>query len=100
MRSCAVTPQQGLGATLFGAKAKDPWDTQVQLRHEDPTVTLRNYQKSIPANVRAAALALDKELIGTPANRFEQVLNRSGFDDRLEAIESLEPPARIELATC
>jgi integrase len=51
-------------ATLFGAKAKDPRDTQAQLRHADPTVTLRHYQKSIPASVKAAALALEAELIG------------------------------------
>ncbi len=69
-------------ATLFGAKAKDPRDTQAQLRHADPTVTLRHYQKSIPANVRAAALALEEELICTPRNQFEQVLNRSELGDR------------------
>jgi integrase len=51
-------------ATLFGAKAKDPRDTQAQLRHADPSVTLRHYQKSIPASVRAAAVALETELIG------------------------------------
>jgi integrase len=51
-------------ATLFGAKAKDPRDTQAQLRHADPSVTLRHYQKSIPASVRAAAVALESELIG------------------------------------
>jgi integrase len=51
-------------ATLFGAIAKDPRDTQAQLRHADPAVTLRHYQKSIPASVRAAALALETELIG------------------------------------
>lgn len=50
-------------ATLFGAKAKDPRDTQAQLRHADPSVTLRHYQKSIPASVRAAAVALESELI-------------------------------------
>jgi integrase len=50
-------------ATLFGAKAKDPRDTQPQLRHADPSVTLRHYQKSIPAGVRAAAIALEAELI-------------------------------------
>jgi integrase len=60
-------------ATLFGAKAKDPRDTQAQLRHADPAVTLRHYQKSIPASVRAAALALEEELIGTATNRFEEV---------------------------
>jgi integrase len=51
-------------ATLFGAKAKDPRDTQAQRRHADPSVTLRHYQKSIPASVRAAAVALETELIG------------------------------------
>jgi len=75
-------------ATLFGGKAKDPRDTQAQLRHADPTVTLRHYQKSIPANVRAAALALEEELIGTPGNQFEQVLNRSEFDDQLQVPEN------------
>jgi integrase len=50
-------------ATLFGEKAKDPRDTQAQLRHADPSVTLRHYQKSIPASVRAAAVALEVALI-------------------------------------
>jgi integrase len=75
-------------ATLFGAKAKDPRDTQAQLRHADPTVTLRHYQKSIPASVRAAALAFEEELIGSSANRSEQVLNRSTLDDSLEVLEN------------
>ena len=75
-------------ATLFGAKAKDPRDTQAQLRHADPTVTLRHYQKSITASVRAAALALEEELMGSSANRSEQVLNRSIFDDSLEVLEN------------
>ena len=63
--------------TLFGAKAKDPRDTQAQLRHADPSMTLRHYQKSIPSSVRAAAEALETELIG-PKNTepIEQVLNR------------------------
>ena len=51
-------------ATLFGAIAKDPRDTQAQLRHADPSVTLRHYQKSIPASVRAAALAFETVLVG------------------------------------
>jgi integrase len=70
-------------ATLFGAKAKDPRDTQAQLRHADPTVTLRHYQKSIPASVRIAAVALEAELIGRkrPKNS-EQVLNRSISKER------------------
>ena len=74
-------------ATLFGAKAKDPRDTQAQLRHADPTVTLRHYQKSIPASVKAAALALEEELIGIPGNQFEQVLNRSEFCDEMQVLE-------------
>jgi len=73
-------------ATLFGAKAKDPRDTQAQLRHPDPTVTLRHYQKSVPSSVRAAAVALEEELIGSSVNRSEQVLNRSAFDDALEVL--------------
>lgn len=64
--------------TLFGAKAKDPRDTQAQLRHADPTVTLRHYQKSNPASVRTAAVALEAELIGRRRpNNSKQVLNRS-----------------------
>ncbi|MGH9628913.1 MAG: tyrosine-type recombinase/integrase, partial [Bryobacteraceae bacterium] len=66
-------------ATLFGAKAKDPRDTQAQLRHADPLVTLRHYQKSIPASVRAAAVALEAELTGvhdeTIRTGSEQVMN-------------------------
>jgi len=75
-------------ATLFGAKAKDPRDTQAQLRHADPTVTLRHYQKSVPSSVRAAAVALEDELIGSSANHSEQVLNRSVLDDALEVFEN------------
>jgi integrase len=64
--------------TLFGAKAKDPRDTQAQLRHADPSVTLKHYQKSIPDSVRTAAAALEAELISPKMrNQFEQVLNRS-----------------------
>jgi integrase len=69
-------------ATLFGAIAKDPRDTQAQLRHADPTVTLRHYQKSIPASVKAAATALEAELMNTSSQLirtgFEQAGNRSG----------------------
>ena len=74
-------------ATLFGAKAKDPRDTQAQLRHADPTVTLRHYQKSIPASVRAAAIALEDELVSNSVSQPEQVLNRLKFDDDLEVLE-------------
>jgi integrase len=65
-------------ATLLGAKAKDPRDTQAQLRHADPSVT-RHYQKSIPASVKAAAVALESELVdksgGSNRTGFEQVRN-------------------------
>jgi integrase len=69
--------------TLFGAKAKDPRDTQAQLRHADPSVTLRHYQKSIPSSVRAAAEALETELT-SPKNTeaIEQVLNRLPPEDQ------------------
>src|SRR5690349_12407729 len=62
-------------ATLFGARAKDPRDTQAQLRHADPSVTLRHHQKSIPASVRAAAVALESELIGESGQSI-----RTGFE--------------------
>jgi integrase len=42
-------------ATWFGFHAKDPKSTQTQLRHADPTITLRHYQKSIPESVKEAA---------------------------------------------
>ncbi len=73
--------------TLFGAKAKGPRDTQAQLRHADPTVAPRHYQKSVPASVRTAAVALEEELMGSSADRSEQVLNRSAYDDGLEMTE-------------
>ncbi len=49
-------------ATLFGGYAKDPKSTQAQLRHADPTITLKHYQKSIPESVRAAAIAFEQAL--------------------------------------
>ena len=55
-------------ATLFGDRAKDPKSTQTQLRHADPTITLRHYQKSIPASVRAAGDQLERDLaFGLPS---------------------------------
>lgn len=57
-------------ATLFGDRAKDPKSTQAQLRHADPTVTLRHYQKAIPETVRAAGDQLERDLgFGLPVNR-------------------------------
>jgi integrase len=51
-------------ATLFGDRAKDPKSTQAQLRHADPAITLKHYQKSVPASVKAAAIALENDLTG------------------------------------
>jgi integrase len=50
-------------STLFGAKAKDPKSTQAHMRHSDPLVTLRHYQQEIPAEVKAASLALEADLL-------------------------------------
>jgi integrase len=61
-------------ATLFGDRAKDPKSTQAQLRHADPTITLKHYQKAVPASVKAAAIALENDLI---ANSSERVLSGS-----------------------
>jgi hypothetical protein len=38
--------------------------------------------------VRTAAVALEEELMGSSANRTEQVLNRLTFDDALEVFEN------------
>ena len=50
-------------STLFGARAKDPKSTQAHMRHADPQVTLKHYQQSIPAAVKAAAIALEADLL-------------------------------------
>lgn len=60
-------------ATLFGDQAKDPKLTQAQMRHKNPDMTLRAYQKAIPGSVKAAALALELQL---RSENTEQVLNR------------------------
>ncbi len=56
-------------ATLFGDRAKDPKSTQAQLRHADPTVTLKHYQKAVPASVKLAALALESDLFPDHSER-------------------------------
>jgi integrase len=48
--------------TLFGDKAKDPKATQAHLRHADPGITLRHYQKAIPESLKAAAIAFESDL--------------------------------------
>ena len=50
-------------STLFGARAKDPKVNQAHMRHADPHVTLKHYQQAIPAEVKAAAIALETELL-------------------------------------
>jgi integrase len=50
-------------STLFGARAKDPKSTQAHMRHADPLVTLRHYQQAIPAEMKAAAIALEVDLL-------------------------------------
>ena len=50
-------------ATLFGDKAKDPKITQSQMRHADPAITLKLYQKSVPETVKAAAISFEADLI-------------------------------------
>ena len=52
-------------ATLFGGYARDPKTTQAQLRHADPTVTLKHYQKSIAAAVKEAGDQLDHRAFAT-----------------------------------
>jgi integrase len=55
-------------AMLFGARAKDPKLTQTQLRHADPTITLKHYQKSMPQEVRDAGDRLEHDLaLGVPS---------------------------------
>jgi integrase len=56
-------------STLFGAKAKDPKSTQAHMRHADPTITLKIYQQAIPAEVKAAALAFEADLLAQKRSR-------------------------------
>ena len=64
-------------STLFGARAKDPKSTQAHMRHTDPYVTLKHYQREIPAEVKAAALALERDLLEQKRRR-EETLEASG----------------------
>ncbi|MCL5743575.1 MAG: hypothetical protein M1541_06560, partial [Acidobacteria bacterium] len=49
-------------ATHFGQKANTK-DTQAQMRHADPSTTLKYYQQSIPESVKKAAIALETEIL-------------------------------------
>lgn len=41
------------------------------MRHADPYVTLKHYQREIPAEVKAAALALERDLLNQKRRRQE-----------------------------
>jgi len=64
-------------STLFGARAKDPKSTQAHMRHTDPYVTLKHYQREIPAEVKAAALAFERDLLEQKRRR-EETLEANG----------------------
>jgi hypothetical protein len=64
-------------STLFGARAKDPKSTQAHMRHTDPYVTLKHYQREIPAEVKAAALALERDLLDQKRKREETLEGNS-----------------------
>jgi len=64
-------------STLFGARAKDPKSTQAHMRHVDPYVTLKHYQQEIPAEVKAAAIALERDLLDQKSRR-EKTLEANG----------------------
>jgi integrase len=68
-------------STLFGARAKDPKLNQAHMRHADPHVTLKHYQQAIPAEVRAAAIALEAELLGEQ-RKIEERLRAEGENAR------------------
>jgi hypothetical protein len=96
-------------STLFGAKAKDPKSTQAHMRHADPSITLKIYQQAIPAEVKAAALALETDLL---EQRRKREAENTGVQDHVrlwmggrnglavKPLKNLEPPAGIEPATC
>jgi integrase len=64
-------------ATLFGARAKDPKSTQAHMRHTDPHITLTHYQREVPAEVKAAALAFERDLLNQKRQR-EETLEANG----------------------
>lgn len=50
-------------ATLFGHRSDAVSDTQAHFLHSDPATTLRYYEKPIPESVKAAAKALEPDLL-------------------------------------
>jgi len=65
-------------ATLFGAKAKDPKLTQSHMRHASAKTTLEIYQKSIPAEVKTVAMALEMDLLEKERQQQEQRARGAG----------------------
>lgn len=47
------------------------------MRHTDPYVTLKHYQREVPAEVKAAALALERDLLEQKRRR-EETLQATG----------------------
>ena len=47
------------------------------MRHADPYVTLKHYQREIPAEVQAAALAFERDLLEQKRRR-EETLEANG----------------------
>jgi hypothetical protein len=47
------------------------------MRHTDPHVTLKHYQREIPAEVKAAAFALEQDLLDQTRRR-EKALEANG----------------------
>ena len=64
-------PLRRTSSTLVGARAKDPKSTQAHIRHTDPYVTLKHDQREIPAEVKATALALERDLLNQKRKRPE-----------------------------
>lgn len=64
-------------STLFGARAKDPKSTQAHMRHADPHITLKHYQQAIPAEVKAAAIALEADLLEQEQKRKDLLRSES-----------------------
>ncbi len=62
-------------STLFGARARDPKLTQTHMRHTDPQMTLKHYQQAIPAEVKAAAIALETQLLEELRKREAEAAN-------------------------
>jgi hypothetical protein len=56
---------------MFGVRAKEPKSSQAHMRHTDPTITLKHYQLSVPAELKATALVLERDLLEQKRSRKE-----------------------------